>query len=487
MDYKAITFLLFLFIGVAGVVLASAGVSFPIAVSSLILVLSALTIWRLYSERLAGPLLVLLFVAYALPFIHVFPYLWFDFDKDYPDTLWGLVANFYMRDRETIELMAMIGAIGATGFVIAGLLLRLPFSPDWSSQMTGRNQRAEKTLRMPGFVVWVSIAVLMSWLAAPSKLVFEAAYTQSAAISSGWNFSSAWMISYVMLIFALSDSLFEKSARVRRAKLYVVVTAVLFVVVWLQLLRGDRESVPLVIAMLLMFFAWGKQLHGKSKGTGSVNWYMPAAAVVVLLVASFLVGALRHSLVGVDRIVGLATTLVSLSETGVIRVEDLAKGTWTGALLTPLSVAGDYVRNLLPLNLGKDYVNLIASIMPGFVADWVGYVRPIDATKGPAWQMTFGMGGTHAVVLPFMNFRMGGVFVIIAVWAIIVGMLENRTVRRLTIARLSLLGTMALAIPHWFWYGEKYIINAVLIWLFFSLAHRLRFNTSANRLGATEG
>jgi len=472
-DYKALGLLLFVFIGAVGVVAAQEGAFFPIWLSALILLITGYAVFRLYLHTLIGPLTVLLFVAFALPFIHIFPYIWFDFDAEYPETLWGLVANAYMRDRVTIELMSMLGAIGAAGFVTGALLIGAPCPTDWRSQIAGRNQRSEATLPLPQFVVWVALAVAISWVAAPTQLVFEAAYTQSADISDDWNFPSVWMISYSILVFVFADSLFESSPDLADLKRKIVIGSTLFIVIWLQLLRGDRESLPLVLSMMLMYFAWGKHLRRSVKRQSISRWYVPAVLAIGIFLASYLVGALRYSLVDLDATMEIAATVADLQESGAIRIQDLISGTWSGALLTPLSVAGDHVRGLLPLKLGQDYADLIASILPGFVADWIGYTRPIDSLRGPAWEMTFGLGGTHAVVVPFMNFRMIGVFFVIALWAYLIGRLEQRSLKKLTIVRLSLLGTIAVAIPHWFWYGEKYIINAAIIWFLLSVLYRL--------------
>jgi hypothetical protein len=148
-----------------------------------------------------------------------------------------------------------------------------------------------------------------------------------------------------------------------------------------------------------------------------------------------------------------------------------------------LSVAGDHINELLSTEHGQTYLDLVGSIMPGFVANWIGYERPIDAFHGPAWQMRYGIGGTHAVVVPFLNFRMAGVFLVIAFWGYIFAKIEHSVIRRLTVVNLALLGTVAMAVPHWLWYGEKYIMNALILWLVLSVVYRIRVSRSRIHLG----
>ena len=139
-------------------------------------------------------------------------------------------------------------------------------------------------------------------------------------------------------------------------------------------------------------------------------------------------------------------------------------GTWSAVLLTPLSVAGDYVNQLLPIEYGQTYVDLVLSAIPGFVADWMGYVRPIDATHGPAYMMRFGQGGTHAVVVPFMNFRMIGIFVVVALWAFGLSKIEIFCLTRPNVAKLAFIGSLITIAPHWLWYGEKIAMTGLIVW-----------------------
>ena len=154
---------------------------------------------------------------------------------------------------------------------------------------------------------------------------------------------------------------------------------------------------------------------------------------------------------------------------GRIGIANLIHGTWSAVLLTPLSVAGDHIYGLLDIKYGKTYIDLFLSTPPGFVADFFGYVRPIDAHAGPAWEMRYGLGGTHAAVVPFMNFRIIGVFLIPALWAYILTNYEKGALYRISVINLSLLGIVVTAAPHWLWYGEKNGFNALVIWLLLSL------------------
>ena len=137
---------------------------------------------------------------------------------------------------------------------------------------------------------------------------------------------------------------------------------------------------------------------------------------------------------------------------------------------------------MLNLKWGQDYLDLLLSIIPGFLADAIGYVRPLNSNQGPAWEMRYGIGGTHASVVPFMNFSMLGVFLIPTLWSWFFANVEKSTLRRVNVLKLSFLVTFAMAAPHWLWYGEKSAINALVMWIVFSFLYRVSLGISRVRI-----
>ena len=328
-----------------------------------------------------------------------------------------------------------------------------------------------QTLSMPFFMAWTAIGIILSGLFAPEQTVFTTAYTQSKSISDNWNFGSIWMFSYAFLTFALADSIFETSQKVRRLKNKIIVYSILFVVIWLQLLRGDRESLPFVFGGFLMYYFWGNKLISSKKR--KIPWEKIFLWVLIILIVSYIIGILRSAVVGMDNVSEITNVLIENVQDDEFRIDHLISGTWTAALLTPLSVAGDYLTNWLSIRYGQTYIDLLTSMIPGFVADWIGYVRPIDSWHGPAWEMRYGQGGTHAVVVPFINFRMTGVFFIIALWSFALAKVERQVLKISNVINSSFLVIVTTILPHWLWYGEKCIINALIIWLILSLFYRL--------------
>ena len=476
--------ILFALFGVVAVGLFHADIYFPIRLSVAILVFVSLYLLQQYRQNRLGILMLLIWLVYALPFIHIPPYIWFDFSQD-PLLLWGLAVNPYMVDERVITLTAMIGAVGGMGIAFGASLNNRRIHEDFGVNPDG-SKRLFCAMAIPIWLVWVVIGVALTAISAPQESIFTAAYTESKSSLDGANFSSAWMMSYVILSFAFCDALLERQAAIKYLKMKIILAAVILVVVFFQLLRGDRESVPWVFGLALVYYYWAAGITQRRGFT--IPWLKISGVAFGLVAISMVLGAIRSGLTGAS-LADAGALIGDLYESESIGLANAFHGTWSAVLLTPLSVAGDHIYGLLAVKWGQDYLNLFLSIIPGFLADAIGYIRPIDGGQGPAWEMRYGIGGTHAAVVPFMNFRMLGVFLGPAIWTLIMVNYEKMALRQASVISLSLLVTIAMASPHWLWYGEKNALNAIILWLILSFFYRVslglfRFSSQSQGLPA---
>lgn len=416
-----------------------------------------------------GVAVLLFWAVWTLPFVHVPPYLWFDFSSQ-PERLWGLAVNPYMVDHDVIQLLAFLGAVGSLGYFFGAVTSGLLAGEQKVSPGTQPSVRRRPGMVWPFWFVWLFAGLAFSVLSSPQETIFETAYTESTTMLQEANFSSAWMLSYVLLTFVYVDALLDKDGLQRSLKLWVFAGTLLLIVVWYQLLRGDRESLPWLLGIALAAYYWSRP--SLTTSNPRLPWLKLLVLLLVLLCIAMVTGALRSQLFGVSA-GQVADVIQNASDANMIGFGNIFYGTWSGVLLSPLSVAGDYHYGLMEPQYGADYLNLALSIMPGFVADWFGYVRPIDGMSGPAWEMRYGIGGTHALVLPFRNFSMPGVFLVTTFWSFLVCRAELNTCRNPTITGLSLLVVLVMAAPHWLWYGEKNIINALIMWMIASGLYKL--------------
>ena len=461
---------IFLIVGVACVIMFHADVYLPIWISVFVLTGATLFLIAEYKVRRVGLLMLLLWLVLNLPFIHVIPYLWFDFDNGDNPNFWKMFINPYMLDHTVIQVTSMIAAVAGIGFALGISMHPKAISiPDRTHIILANNRR--RSLVLPIFWFWILAGLLLSWFSAKEQTLFTAAYTTSATPSYNANFGSAWMFSYAILTYVFCDAMLDQNIGRRRIKRKIILCTVAYIVIVLQLLRGDRESIPFVFGLCLIYYYWAAPFTMSRKL--QVPWRKIMVLVLAILVVSMVIGGVRSGLTDISDVTELFDTLVILYETDVIGVASLFHGTWSSVLLTPMSVAGDHVYGLLDLKWGQTYLDLILSTPPGFVADALGYTRPINSFAGPAWEMRYGIGGTHASVVPFMNFSMTGVLLVTAFWAFAFSGTERQAMRQGKVSSLSLLCIVAMAAPHWLWYGEKYGLNALIIWVVLGVFYRI--------------
>lgn len=435
-----------------------------------------------FINKKSGILILIIWIVYALPFIHIPGYIWFNFNDNYPDFtfLWGLQINPYMIDENVIKLTAMIISVGALGIATGVSIAYKNILKDSGLDNYGR-VKVFKTLNLPIWLIWVFIGVFLTALSAPKNTVFVSVYTASESALDGLNFSSAWMMSYVILTFSFCDAILENNNFLKNLKMKIIFFAFFIVIFYYQLLRGDRECLPWVFGIIIIYYFWAGNYTKKN------NLKIPIKKIIIgtlsIFFISLIVGYTRTSLNGAN-LYDLAFLINDLLHSD-LDISNYFNGTWSAVLLTPLSVAGDHIYGLLPIKFGKDYLNLFLSLPPGFLTDAIGYNRPIDAMSGPAWEMRYGMGGTHATVLPFMNFRMIGIFLIPLIWSYIIVKFESFAISKVNASSLSLLTVLVMASPHWLWYGEKNLINAIMLWAAFTFFYKISIGIS-NKLNIVQ-
>ena len=77
--------------------------------------------------------------------------------------------------------------------------------------------------------------------------------------------------------------------------------------------------------------------------------------------------------------------------------------------------------------------------------------------------MKFGLGGVHGSVIPFRNFGFVGLLLAFVLFSFLIVRVEQACRNKATPANTSVLVAIAATLPHWLWYGDKYMVNAVII------------------------
>jgi hypothetical protein len=434
-----------------------------IAISAAVTILS-LTCMRVSRLSLLPRFYVLL---YVMPFTSTLGYL---FDDQY--VFWqSPSATPLASDLRIINTMVTIGLVGLCG-LLAGIELSAMFCKRPSVLRKHKKKKGlDKTLSVVQFTVLLVSALVLSWLSAPSHTVFTAAYASAAAgstLARQANFNSAFLVSYILLILLYLDAERSQNAGQRKSwKTVAVYAALLWIIVVLQVLRGNRDSSGLIVALAILII---------TKPSFSLNWFRERIQQNKMIVRTALV------LAGIAIVyVGMGSWRYRAADSGgwnfaEVRetfLHGLQMNTWSSVGLNNLGLAAEYDAGTIEYHYGKTYVDYFLSLPPGLISRIIGYVRPLEHSSGPNWWYTgLSTGGMQPAIVPFKNFGIMGTLCVLILYGFYIGRCECRAIGHNFYARLSY-GATAVAGFLWFWYGDMNIIRTVMITFLLTMAYRL--------------
>lgn len=469
------SFLLILASGFVGLTLA--GVSIPIGASLLAIILTSVPVFRSGSVQQQPTVLAKLFwVVYAVPFITLIPYVFGDFQQFDPKFIWG-VSNIYVTNESVVQLTAALGAIGALGLSLGIIVGCGRVRGKWMQSQEPGVTPDFSPLSYATYFLFLILATAVSYLARTSGSISDTAYTDGSSIASQLNWDGTWMLGIALLFIPAADALLDSDPDRRRVKLVFVFTFALIIVVGFGLATGSRATLFTLLALPLALLFWVPKMQAKR-----VPGVKLQVAIAMVLLSGFVLGQITGSIrtEAVTRGGVAAATFDALSRAGSSPdqfFKFITQGTWTSVLLTPLSVAGDSINEGMENRFGSDYFDIFASVIPSPVANAIGYERPLTAKRGPAYEMRFGQGGTHAVVLPFRNFGLIGIFIILYLLGLLLVVMEGKALRSGSVSGLAFLLLAVVVAPRWFWYSDKNAIAGFIAWGISTLLYKLVLDT----------
>jgi hypothetical protein len=248
----------------------------------------------------------------------------------------------------------------------------------------------------------------------------------------------------------------DRDAASRRKKLLTLGLGVAYVVVVFQLLRGDRESSGLIVALAALYLTSPLRKTTRADSFAAIRkrirrLTLPLLSAAVVYV--WLGGARSLLIAGAESIGPMAMLQFGLSQ-----------NTWTAVLWRNLGTAWEYRHGLIHYKLGQTYLDYLLSLPPGFVTKAFGVDRPLEAWQGIAYEDPAGIsaGGLHVVIAPFKNFGIAGALCVLFIYGWIGGYLDILNSRGSLAARLLWAATLCSGFL-WFWYGDMPFIRAIMI------------------------
>lgn len=423
-----------------------------------ILGLFGLAGWGLWSVRLTQLSLLprLMIVLYMMPFSVTLGYLG---SSDYT-WWWTPAALALLSDHVLIEQMMAIGITGLAALLAGLKAIEASRVGERDLADAAAVESPRRTLDAIAFVAALALATALSWVYAPRTSIFEEMYAAEGTegIYQDLNFYGAFLASYILFVLLFVDAEYSRPAA-RRWKRLGVLGTTLFTLVFLQLLRGDREIVGLLAALAILYVT--EPMRDRAGRVASKAWRRMlglALPILVLVVVLIAVGAARFELSGGD-----------VSALGELLAAGFTHSTWTAVLLTNLAMAAQLQDGRIEYLYGETYVQYLLSLAPGIATHYLGFERPIEAKNNPGyWFIGISSGGNHVVNVPFKNFGIFGVAGILCIYGMAIGYWEKTGVGERRWYRL-VYGAITASSFMWFWYADMNVIRALMgagtLWL----------------------
>ena len=373
---------------------------------------------------------------------------------------WGLAKNIYSGNIDHLIEIGWISVFTATGYILASILTR-----GTQKQITyALSDYRFRVLSGSSFSLLLLVCVVLIALSTPPVGILDADHGSSKPISSLVNFTSLWMISYLIFLYLIVDIFTDVKRYRKKCKTYSIILVTLWILYYAQLRTGDREFFTMLIAIFLFKYFILKSVfteHGRfqfitlGRKISVSSILMLTVISILMLVIFYTIGTLRSGVVGKNHM----DILAHLSETDF---SNIIYGTWSSALLGIQSAVVSVKVFNEQLRFGMDYFDLLISIPPGFIADIIGYERPVSSTSSVGIQLIYGLGGNHSSVVPYLNFGLFGVQFFAFFYFLGANHIENK-LKCMNAKYVFIYIAVLFAIPHWIWYGEKYIINLFII------------------------
>lgn len=461
---------------IVGVVLAAlfAGGNLP-PYRGAILLLATLTVAGVVSLRLTQlSILSRLFVVlFSLPFSATIGCL---IDINFR---WVSAPNIIAlsRDHEIMSKMLTMAGIGLCG-MMAGLefmaIFGDRFQPIELNLRRSSSPRA-KTLGWRWFAVLLGVSFLLSWIHAPQKTIFEAAYySVDARPSLEAGLRSSCLVSYLILILLYIDAERESlGSRIRYRKFASLAAVSAYIVVVLQFLRGDRECTGLLAGAALLYIT-NPSCQRETRRFWSTDSQLRRMLTLALPTAACILAfafleTFRHSASG------------SVFDNPLLAksiIDRTRSNTWTAVARNNLGLTTDYHYGTIEYLYGQTYVDYILSLPPGVITEFIGYQRPLDGDAHPSgWYACLAsIGGMHPVVVPFRNFGIWGVIPAMFICGALISYCEACNRRSMFSDRL-LYGFVATTSMLWYWYGDMNIVRALMAWGILGVAYQFLTGT----------
>lgn len=286
--------LFFLFLGLLTAFFFHIDLFYPVIFSLILTIIIFFYCFNRFNQKRIEILSLYILGICFLPFIHLIPYA-------LPDNIVNDIFMFgsgegaiVLYDRKIVELTAMIGATSALGiaFCISIFDLKQKYNLYSTLNISGD---FIKTLPLVFWFFWFFCGLILFVGTTPmGGSIFNSQYHMQ---TRGFLdiFPSAYLISYIILIFVIVDAFLDRTS-FNRGKIKKFFCLSIFFFISIVLSTGTRETLPLILGIILFYYYWAN-LYLKNNSIQKFPFKKLLLFVLILLFIGSIMGYIRSEAV----------------------------------------------------------------------------------------------------------------------------------------------------------------------------------------------
>jgi hypothetical protein len=398
-------------------------------------------------------LVKLMILFFAAPILPLYGHLFY---KDY-DWTWLQFQRENLTNMIDLKI-TLIGLIGILSIYISQIITRvnqiktLPF-----------NYPSKNSLGFLNFIFLLILSLFCSYLSAPANTIFEGAYYSFVSVKfiNFPNFNAGFLISYIILIFLYLD-IERDYSKSRFFKKLLWYTIFFIIVIFLQILRGDREFIGLILCLILVNVYKPIRIKTTTANNNKLvikkvwKYFFYFLFFIILLLY---IGIVRYSAMDGDFLI-----------TGLFLAAP-----WNMATLSFLAFFATDISQ--SYTYGLSYLNYMLSLLPTFFYKTLNIDSPTwnENLAAKLVDTNLTSGGAHVALISISNFGIIGLIIIIFFYTYFAHKIEKLAIEKGSKYLLIWIGIIC-ALPFWFWYGEMAVIRGVMTayLLYYSLNYKLK-------------
>lgn len=378
-----------------------------------VVLFSVLLAYSLVRKKL---LLALYVVCYSVPFLGLAGFLWSD-----KVVLWPVGEFEFASDSSIayrLSIVWLLGCLGAVfGCVISPALPKVKYFFFKSKIYSPGDYKSGSLF----FLVSASSLIFIRFLS-PDNMVDAFSGVESFVVFS--------------IVAFFTRALVYPSVKVSLVALLLIFSYSLA-----NALTGDRDFIVLSVACILgYFFRHHDSINFKS-------FFAAGFFLVCLLVIGVIISMYRMS---VDFSADSLTQFLSYNS-------------WN-AIILPLVEQVSLRWDEASMRYGQTYLDMLLSLGPSPIYTVFGLEKPITTDNPASWYYIFGLGGIHVAGVAFENFGLYGVFINGLISVCFLHFVDSRC-RIDDFLHVFLYILCAASVMHWIWYGEMYLLNALVFYV----------------------